>query len=185
LSRKDRLKGVEKEFLDERAQGLLDFVEKFRSLTLMPTLSLSLFSVKELLMNIEGLFATDIVTQHINLTTEVIPDALKLTADRKLIEQVIINLVTNSMHALENVKEKRIRLSAFTDYQGKTWIQVADNGEGISEENADKIFVPFFTTKEKGSGIGLNLSRQIIRLHKGKISFVSVPGKETVFSVVF
>jgi len=177
------LKGLD--IIDERAQGLLDFVDKFRSLTLIPTLTLSVFSVKELLINIERLFASDIEMKNIALSVDVIPDSLRLTADKQLIEQVIINLMTNAIQALETKPERRIKLNAFTDYQGKTWIQVADNGEGISEENVDKIFVPFFTTKEKGSGIGLNLSRQILRLHKGKIHFTSIPGQETVFSVVF
>jgi two-component system nitrogen regulation sensor histidine kinase NtrY len=179
----DALHGLD--IIDERTQGLLDFVDKFRSLTRIPALKLSTFSVKELFKSIEMLFASDIETQKIILSLEVIPNSLRLTADKQLIGQVLINLVTNSSQALKDQPEKRIRLNAFTDYMGKTWIQVADNGEGISEENADKIFVPFFTTKEKGSGIGLNLSRQIVRMHNGKIGFTSVPGKETVFSMVF
>jgi len=178
----DTLKGLD--IIDERAQGLLDFVDKFRSLTLTPSLHLAVFEVKELLENIQRLFASEIENRNIQLSVEVVPDAMRITADRQLIEQVIINLVTNSIQALENTPEKRIKLNAFTDYLGKAWIQVIDNGEGIHEENADKIFVPFFTTKEKGSGIGLNWSRQIMNLHKGKISFTSTPGHETVFSVV-
>ena len=178
----DTLKGLD--IIDERAQGLLDFVDKFRSLTLTPTLNLSVFSVKEILGNIERLFASDIETKNISLSIDVVPDSMRLTADKQLIEQVIINLVTNSIQAMENKPEKGIKLNAFTDYLGKTWIQVIDNGEGIKEENTDKIFIPFFTTKEKGSGIGLSLSRQIMRLHKGKISFTSIPGQETVFSLI-
>jgi signal transduction histidine kinase len=76
-------------------------------------------------------------------------------------------------------------MAAFSDFTGKVWIQVIDNGKGISDEISDKVFVPFFTTKEKGSGIGLSLSRQIMRLHNGKISFTSVPGIETVFTLIF
>ncbi|MBN2275064.1 MAG: HAMP domain-containing histidine kinase [Bacteroidales bacterium] len=177
----DTLKGLD--IIDERAQGLLDFVDKFRSLTLTPSLHLSTFSVKELLEGIKRLFASEIEAKNIHLSARVIPDSLKLTADKQLIEQVVINLITNSIQALEFTERKEIKLNAFNDYHGKAWIQVIDNGEGISEEDADKIFVPFFTTKETGSGIGLNWSRQIMKLHKGKISFTSVPG-ETVFTVV-
>jgi two-component system nitrogen regulation sensor histidine kinase NtrY len=149
----DTLKGLD--IIDERTQGLLDFVEKFRSLT-----------------------------NNIHFSIRVMPDSMKLTADKQLIEQVIINLVTNSIQALKRSEGKTIKLNAFSDYQGKAWIQVMDNGEGIAAENTDKVFVPFFTTKEKGSGIGLNWSRQVMNLHKGKISFTSVPGEETVFTMV-
>ncbi|MBN1416694.1 MAG: hypothetical protein JW973_16455 [Bacteroidales bacterium] len=178
----DTLKGLD--IIDERAQGLLDFVDKFRSLTLTPALHLSAFSIKELLERIERLFASEIEARNIRFSVEVIPDSLQLTADKQLIEQVIINLVTNSIQAMENRPEKKIKLNAFRDYLGKTWIQVMDNGQGIGEDNTDKIFVPFFTTKEKGSGIGLNWSRQIVRLHKGNLNFSSNPGQETVFSIV-
>ena len=178
----DTLKGLD--IIDERTQGLLDFVEKFRSLTLTPSLHLSVFSVKELFEGIERLFASDIETNNIHFSIRVMPDSMKLTADKQLIEQVIINLVTNSIQALNRSEGKTIKLNAFSDYQGKAWIQVMDNGEGIAAENTDKVFVPFFTTKEKGSGIGLNWSRQVMNLHKGKISFTSVPGEETVFTLV-
>ncbi len=177
----DTLKGLD--IIDERTQGLLDFVEKFRSLTLTPSLHLSVFSVNELLQHIERLFASEIESGNIQFTVRVMPDSMKLTADKQLIGQVIINLVTNSIQAPEGTARKTIRLNAFHDYQGKALIQVIDNGEGIAPENADKIFVPFFTTKEKGSGIGLNWSRQVMNLHKGKISFTSVPG-ETVFTIM-
>ena len=98
---------------------------------------------------------------------------------------MLINLVMNSIQALDDQKNKRIVMAAFMDYAGRVLIQVSDNGSGISEEIRDKIFVPFFTTREKGSGIGLSLSRQIMRMHRGMISYKSIPGKRNCFFARF
>ena len=179
----DTLRGLD--IIDERAQGMLEFVSKFRSLTIIPSLNLSEVKVRELLQGMERLFSSEISKRHIHLSIVVDPETLCVTADKQLLEQVLINLVTNSIHSGADRLDKKIKLAAFTDYAGKVLIQVTDNGKGISEEISDKIFVPFFTTREGGSGIGLSLSRQIMRLHNGKISFASVPGKETVFTLVF
>lgn len=179
----DTIRGLD--IIDERAQGMLGFVSKFRSLTVIPTLNLTRLPVSDLFKGVERLFSSEILSHHILLTLAVDPESLCVTADKQLLEQVLINLVTNSIHALTGRSAGKIKLAAFTDLTGKIWIQVVDNGVGISEEISDKIFIPFFTTREKGSGIGLSLSRQIMRLHNGKISFTSVPGRETVFSLVF
>jgi two-component system, NtrC family, nitrogen regulation sensor histidine kinase NtrY len=179
----DTLRGLD--IIDERAQGMLDFVNKFRSLTMLPTVNFTQVEVMELLKGIGRLFNSEILGLHIDMSVAVDPESLCITADKQLLEQVLINLVTNSIHALAENHERKIRLAAFADYTGKVLIQVADNGKGIGEEIRDRIFIPFFTTKEKGSGIGLSLSRQIMQLHNGKITFVSVPGIETVFTLVF
>jgi nitrogen fixation/metabolism regulation signal transduction histidine kinase len=178
----DTLRGLD--IVDERAQGMLEFVHKFRSLTAIPSLNLSPVKVKELLEGVSQLFAYEIESHHIELTMLVDPESLCIKADKQLLEQVLINLVTNSVHALTEKTGKKIKLTAFTDYTGKVWIQVTDNGKGINEDIRDKVFVPFFTTKEKGSGIGLSLSRQIMRMHNGKLVFKSVPHRETVFSMI-
>lgn len=179
----DTIRGLN--IIDERAQGLLEFVDKFRSLTTVPVLNLSSFSVFDLLKNIERLLVNDILLYKIDLSIEVMPESLRLTADKQLIEQILINLMTNSIQALDLQAHKKIKLTAYADHSGRISVHVADNGKGISEEITDRIFVPFFTTKEKGSGIGLSFSRQIMRLHNGTISFTSVPGIETVFSLGF
>jgi two-component system nitrogen regulation sensor histidine kinase NtrY len=179
----DTMRGLD--IIDERAQGMMEFVEKFRSLTLMPTLHLAEIKVFDLLQGIKLLFASEANNRRIKLSVRVDPESLVVTADKQLIEQVLINLVMNSIQALNEQKNKQIFMSAFMDYTGRVWIQVSDNGSGIIEEISDKIFVPFFTTREKGSGIGLSLSRQIMRMHNGVISYKSVPWKETVFSLVF
>jgi two-component system, NtrC family, nitrogen regulation sensor histidine kinase NtrY len=179
----DTVRGLD--IIDERAQGMKEFVEKFRSLTIMPVLHLAEIKVNDLLQGIRLLFHAETNNRRIALSVRVDPESLVVTADKQLIEQVLINLVMNSIQAIDDRNKGQILMSAFMDYGGRVWIQVSDNGSGISEEIRDRIFVPFFTTREKGSGIGLSLSRQIMRMHSGMISYKSIPGKETVFSLVF
>ena len=104
-------------------------------------------------------------------------------ADVELIEQVIINLLKNAIEAAREVEQPTIEIRAIKTNEGKTFIEVQDNGKGIPQDVLDKIFVPFFTTKKEGSGIGLSLSRQIMRLHKGNIEVNSVMGQGTVFTL--
>lgn len=179
----DTVRGLD--IIDERAQGMMEFVDKFRSLTIMPVLHPAEIKVSDLLQGISILFASETNNRRISLSVRVDPESLIVAVDKQLIEQVLINLVMNSIQALENQKNKQIVLTGFNNYAGRVSIQVTDTGCGIGDEIRDKVFVPFFTTREKGSGIGLSLSRQIMRMHKGLISFRSIPGKETVFSLVF
>ena len=104
-------------------------------------------------------------------------------ADVELIEQVIINLLKNAMEAAREVDNPTIEIRTAKTSEGKTFIEVQDNGKGIPADVLDKIFVPFFTTKKEGSGIGLSLSRQIMRLHKGNIEVNSVMGQGTIFTL--
>jgi signal transduction histidine kinase len=113
------------------------------------------------------------------------PETLAITADQALIEQVLINIFRNSIEAINGISNPRIELTAATDGLGNPVIKVLDNGKGIADEVAEKIFIPFFTTKQQGSGIGLSLSRQIMRRHKGTLSVSSTSGAETVFSLRF
>jgi signal transduction histidine kinase len=122
---------------------------------------------------------------HIECVANVVPEKLELSADEQLIEQVLINLIKNAVQALEKTINPRIELKAFPDINGKIIIQLSDNGQGILPEVMDKIFVPFFSTKPKGSGIGLSLSRQILRLHGGTLTARSEPDVETVFTLKF
>jgi signal transduction histidine kinase len=121
----------------------------------------------------------------INFNMKIDPESLEITADPALIEQVLINLCKNALEAVNGVTRPRIELKAGTDGLGNPVIKVVDNGKGITEEVAEKIFIPFFTTKQQGSGIGLSLSRQIMRQHKGTLSVSSTLGQETVFSLRF
>ncbi|RIK59163.1 ATP-binding protein, partial [candidate division KSB1 bacterium] len=113
------------------------------------------------------------------------PVSLELTADPELIEQVLINLLLNAMQAVHEQRNARIDLNAQLDERGRVVIQVKDNGPGIIAEAREKIFIPFFTTKKGGSGIGLSLSRQIMRLHRGTIGVSSEPNVATVFTLRF
>jgi signal transduction histidine kinase len=174
----DSVKGLN--IIEERSDGLVDFVEKFRSLTLQPKPIFRQFSIKELFENIKLLMTKELNENNILLEIEVIPESLALTADKKLVEQILINLINNSIQAFDNTEDRRITLRALYIANKNVVIQVIDNGTGISDENMERIFVPFFATKYKGSGIGLSLSREIMGLHNGKIRVRSVPAVESL-----
>lgn len=171
--------------IHNRTDGLIHFVNTYRNLTRIPTPTFSIFPVARLLNNIRNLHLKELEEKGITCVINVDPASLELSADEKLIEQVLINLVKNSIHALENVKNPVIELRAFLNKRGRISIQTIDNGPGILPEVLDKIFIPFFTTKPQGSGIGLSLSRQILRLHGGNINVWSEPEKGAAFSLSF
>jgi nitrogen fixation/metabolism regulation signal transduction histidine kinase len=171
--------------VQRRSQGLLHFVDAYRNLTMIPKPNFQIFSVHELFQRVEKLMQANIAGVGASLRVQVEPQSLELTADPELIEQVLINLLLNALQAVNGQKGAKIELSARLNDRGKIIIQVIDNGPGISEENLEKIFVPFFSTKEGGTGIGLSLSHQIMRLHRAAISVHSVPNVQTVFTLVF
>jgi len=177
---RDALRTIEK-----RSRGLMHFVEAYRSMTLIPRPSMRIFPVAELFARVRTLMEPELTGAGAALHTAVDPETLELTADPDLLEQVLINLVQNSRHALAGKKEGRVSLTSRLDERGTVLIEVADNGCGISKETQEKIFVPFFTTKETGSGIGLSLSRQILRLHGGAINCRSREGEGSVFTLRF
>ena len=163
----------------------MHFVESYRNLTRIPTPKFTIFPIRQLFDNLQGLLKEEMHNHHIECSTIIIPENLEVSADEQLIEQVMINLLKNAIQALEKTDSPKIGIKAFTDRRGKIIVQVSDNGQGILPEVLDKIFVPFFTTKPKGSGIGLSLSRQILRLHGGTLTAHSVPDVETVFTLKF
>jgi len=169
--------------IEERSRGLLDFVNKFRSITNLPKPDFKIFSINKLFNNIHLLMKENL--EKIAFEISVFPLTLNLRADKKMIEQVLINLIMNSIHSVKFDENAEIRIKAFVNENNRKIIQVVDNGQGIPKDQIDEIFIPFFTTKEKGSGIGLSLSRQIIKLHGGTISVQSTPNFETVFSLKF
>ena len=171
--------------IEKRSQGLLNFVQVYRNLTRIPKPNFRYFEVAELFDRVESLLKPKFQESSIGCRFIVVPGSLKLTADPDLIEQVIINLVINSIHALKNTEQPKILVRATQISPNKVNINIADNGHGIKPDVMEKIFVPFFTSKKEGSGIGLSLSREIMRLHKGSITVRSKPDKETVFTLQF
>jgi signal transduction histidine kinase len=171
--------------IQKRSQGLLHFVDAYRNLTLVKKPNFQVFSIQELFSRVHKLMQANIRDNKIDFRIGIEPKSLEMTADPELIEQVLINLLLNALHAVQGRGDARIDLGARLDGLGRILIQVNDNGPGIPEENLDKIFIPFFSTKGGGSGIGLSLSRQIMRLHNGSISVHSEPGEKTVFTLRF
>lgn len=171
--------------IHKRSEGLLHFVQAYRSLTRLPRPDFQIFPVNELFRGLQQLTGPEFGEKGISFNINCDPATLELTADQKLIEQVLINILKNATEAVNSTKNPVIELSANLDPRGRVNIQVRDNGPGISLEAQDKIFVPFYTTKKGGSGIGLSLSKRIMRLHKGKISFQSEPEEGTVFKLIF
>ena len=171
--------------IEKRSEGLLTFVNAYRRLTRVPQPDFRIFPVAELFHTITDLLEPQMRAQGIHFRRAIEPDGLDLTADPELIEQVLINLVKNAMQAVVGTPEAEVRLLARIDDRGRAIIQVIDNGPGIVEEALDKIFIPFFTTKKDGSGIGLSLSREIMRQHGGSISAVSYPNERTAFTLRF
>jgi len=171
--------------IDKRNQGLLKFVESYRNLTKIPLPVFEKVEVSALFDSINILFSEELKSKGIKLISTISTTELILTVDEKLITQVLINLIKNSIDALSEIDKGQILMDATHTDKYEVLIQIKDNGIGISKDEIDKIFVPFYTTKEMGSGIGLSLSRQIVRMNKGSISVQSVPGKETIFSLKF
>lgn len=170
--------------IQKRSDGLLEFVEDYRKLSKIPRPRPEKIRLRELFADMERLLLAEFQKQHIRFESDVQPAELELPADRRLLEQTLINLLTNSRQALANVPEPYIRLSAYAEAE-QLVVEVADNGPGIPEDKLDKIFVPFFSTKAKGSGIGLSLSRNIMNLHGGTIRVKAPKEGLTVFTLVF
>jgi len=171
--------------IQKRSEGLLHFVDTYRQLTRIPKPGFQILPVADLFARLQQLMRVEMSDKTIGFHTCVQPETLELTADPELIEQVLINLLTNAIQALNGRPDARIELTAHLDGRGRVVIQVTDNGPGILEDVQERIFIPFFTTKQSGSGIGLSLSRQIMRLHGGAISVHSRPGEKTIFTLRF
>jgi signal transduction histidine kinase len=171
--------------IHKRSTGLMHFVNTYRNLTRIPKPNFKIIKVIDLFKSISPLLDEELRQAGIKFTCEVEPDTISFSGDEELLEQVIINLLKNAMHALDGRPEPTISMKGFLNKRGRVTIQVTDNGEGILPEVLDKIFIPFFTTKPKGSGIGLSLSRQIMRLHGGSITAYSQPEQGTSFTLTF
>ncbi len=171
--------------ISRRSKGLLNFVEVYRDLTRIPKPQFSHVVVRELLYETKLMLLHKTDLENLQIEINTLPENVTITADPSLIEQVIINLLINAVQAFQQQKEPKIILSSRYNKNERVIIEIADNGSGIPTDLLDKIFMPFFTSKDSGSGVGLSLSRQIMHLHKGKIYVKSIPGKGSVFTLVF
>jgi len=173
------------ESIKKRSEGLLKFAKTYRSLNKITKLNLSLISVKELFGTIKILMLPSLKNKNIELIFEEDNFELQIRIDTYLIEQVLINLILNSVDACKGREDQKIILSAQKNLDGKSILMISDNGKGIPKEFLDDIFVPFFSTKKNGSGIGLSLSKQIMLLHKGNIHVNTIENSGTVIRLVF
>ena len=169
--------------IEETGKGLLDFVDKYRSLTSLPKPDLSKFPIDNLFGKCKLLMESNI-SNKIKIISNVNPEDIALVADYAQVEQILTNLIKNAIEALSGKKNGTIHLKAFYA-DDVTIIQVVDNGIGISGDIIEDIFVPFYTTKKNGSGIGLSLSKQIMQNHDGTISVNSAPDKGSEFTLKF
>ena len=158
--------------IKNRSEGILKFVEAYRKLTDIPHPEFATMLLSELFYSPVSLMAAEIEKKGIQVMTEIIPSDISLFCDRSLMEQVLINLITNSIYALERQKNPVIRIRAFEN-RNRITILVEDNGKGIDPDILQKIFIPFFSTREGGSGIGLSFSKFVILQHGGRIKMES------------
>ena len=163
----------------------MKFAKTYRSLSKVTHLNLEMVKVDELFKSINALMQASLADKPIMLHFKAENPDMQLEIDSYLIEQVLINLILNALDATKATENPVIEVTATQNTKGRMQIQVADNGSGIPEEIRESIFIPFFSTKKTGSGIGLSLSKQIMTLHKGKIQLQSDPENGTVFTLQF
>lgn len=171
--------------ISNRSHGLLNFVDIYRNLTRIPKPNFRHFKINELFQQDARLLQPKFEKVNADFSYSIDPDNLMVTADPDLVDQILINLLVNSIDAVTHVEKPQIRLRAFLNKNSRMIVEVSDNGHGIKPDRMDKIFMPFYTSKENGSGIGLSLSRQIMHLHKGNISVKSKPDEGSIFTLTF
>lgn len=172
--------------IEGRSQGLIRFIDAYRDYTSIPSPEIKKINVCDLFDHICQLMKIELRKAHIEVIKKVSPEGLMINADEELIEQVLINLVKNGIEASKDSQEPTIELTAERDTNSDNIkLMIKDHGHGIVQEAIERIFVPFYTTKRTGSGIGLSLSRQIMQLHHGTLTVDSKLGEYTVFTLTF
>ena len=171
--------------IENRSKGLVRFVDAYRDYTTIPKPKFTNISVAKMFEHINHLLEAEIQSLGIEFVISLIPENLEITADKELIEMVLINLIKNAREALIEKEEGKIELRGRIDSERRAIIEVKDNGPGIIKEALDRIFIPFYSTKKEGSGIGLALSRQIMQLHHGTLLVKSEPDIYTIFTLSF
>jgi signal transduction histidine kinase len=169
--------------IQSRTQALVNFVNATKSLTNIPAPNKRTFMVRDLFERVAVLYKGRFNEAGIDFKTHIDPPRLEIDADLEMIEQVLINLILNALEAMGKVKDPRIVLSATMNGSGQKVICVDDNGTGISKDNIEQIFLPYYSTKSNNSGIGLSVSQQIIMAHHGRLEVESEPGKGSSFRI--
>jgi len=165
-----------------RSEGLLHFVQNHRRITRRMVVRIEIVPLQRLFARLQRLLAQELAARNIALSLSIVPDTLEIGADPELLDQALINLMRNAMEALRD--GGRIALSACQE-GGRVALAVADNGPGIAPEQREKVFVPFFTTKRQGSGVGLTLVRQIAIVHGGTVAISETQGGGTTITIRF
>jgi nitrogen fixation/metabolism regulation signal transduction histidine kinase len=171
------------ETIQRRSEGLLHFVDDYRKLTRVKSIQTERTNIRPLIEEIVKLMSPDFAKEGI-VTELNIKGEFEIFIDRKLIEQVLINLLTNAKQAFKDQKKPKIEITTYHQGQERI-IKIEDNGHGIDEQKIEEIFIPFFSTKENGSGIGLSLSKQIMKKHKGDLTVKSIDGQGASFFLIF
>ncbi|TDB65923.1 sensor histidine kinase [Arundinibacter roseus] len=167
--------------LGKRSQGMMKFVNAYRDFTTLPKPNVRQVAVRELIQEVLQLLQTDITLGGVVCQVEITPETLSIRADADQIQQVLINLIKNALEALKEQPAPRLTIFARLLDSQKVSIEIRDNGFGIEPEALERIFIPFYTTKKTGSGIGLSLSRQILQQHNGQLTVQSEVGTGTSF----
>lgn len=168
-----------------RSDGLIEFVGSYRKLTQLPTPNKTIIRLKSLFEQVSTLASQDWPTKNINLEVHIQPTELELTADPDMLSQMLLNLLKNAEHAVIQCKTPKVKLSTYLNPRGHVVIEVADNGTGVKTELTNQIFVPFYTTKTTGSGVGLALTRQIMLAHAGNVKYSTNSEGGATFSLTF
>lgn len=170
--------------IENRSKGLIKFIDAYREYTSLPKPKFATVRLQELIEHVANLLRTELRKTHVDFKFSCSSEYLTIQADVELIEQVLINLLKNAIEALSETEHPRLELVGRYD-ETSVLIEVIDNGPGIIKEALEHIFVPFYTTKRTGSGIGLSLSRQIMQMHNGSLNVESEPEVRTVFTLRF
>lgn len=170
--------------IENRSKGLIKFIDAYREYTSLPKPKMSLVRLKDVVEKVAQLMKHELKKTNIEFRCECNSEYLTIQADVEMIEQVLINLLKNAIEALTETRNPQLELIGHYD-ESTIKIQVIDNGPGIIKEAVEHIFVPFYTTKRTGSGIGLSLSRQIMQMHNGSITVESEPDVRTAFTLRF
>jgi len=168
-----------------RSDGLMQFVTSYRRLTRLPSPKKQMISVAKLIAHVNVLTTVNWKAKDIDLTTSIIPTALDVNVDVDMVEQILINLLQNAEQALSRISSPQVTIKAFLNLRGHVVIEVADNGNGLEPENIAQIFVPFYTTKKEGSGVGLALTRQVMIAHGGIVTARNNSQGGATFSLIF